>query len=173
MLRNLMSVLAVVSLFAVAGCGSTGGGSTTFFEDGSVTYSVTPINAVLTSTVGTYPTSADANTVTINPSNTPFTNSTRKSPYTVKNISVKYTKMDDANFVLTETLNSTTPMASGGAVAIPITIATYTIKDALLTKGFSSSTPWNFYVNASFTVSEDYSGKSYSYQVQLGTVQFK
>lgn len=173
MIRNIMSVLTVVLLFAISGCGSTGGGSTSYFEDGTVTYSVTPINSVLSSTVGTSPTSADSNIVTLTASNTPYLNASRKSPYTVTNITIIYTKIDDASFVLKE-FATTTPMPSGGTVSIPVTIATSTIKDALLARGFSSGISWNFYVTASFTVVEDFSNKSVSYNnIQLGTVQFK
>jgi hypothetical protein len=155
------------------GCGSGGGGGvTSYFEDGTVTYSVTPVNAVLTSTVGNIPTTADANTVTITPTNTAYAGITRKSPYTIKNIVIRYTKTDEKNFILQEQLNSTPSMVSGGTAAIPLAVATSTIKDSLLTKGFSSSSPWKFYVNAAFTVVEDYSGKSNSYDVQLGTIQF-
>jgi len=180
MTRISILLLLFVSLVAITGCGSgglgggVGGGSaSSLFEDGTINYTVSPVNAVLSSTVGNAPTSADANTVSISVQST-APNTQRKSPYTVKSITIKYTKMDDAKVVLTETLNTSPTLASGGSISIPVTIATSTIKDALLKRGFLSGNSWNFYVNASFTVLEDYSGKSSSYSdVALGTVQFK
>jgi hypothetical protein len=96
----------------------------------------------------------------------------KASPYTIKNIVITYTKADDSKLVLTDYATSS-PMSSGGSAAIPVIIATSTIKEVLLLKGFSTGASWNFYVNSTFTVVEDFTGNSSSYQVQLGSVQFK
>jgi hypothetical protein len=172
MIRKSMSVLALISLFFIAGCGSSGSGSTSLFTTGTVTYSVTPVNSSFSSTVGTSPTTADTTSVTLSISNTPYANVIKASPYTIKNIVITYTKADDSKLVLTDYATSS-PMSSGGSAAIPVIIATSTIKEVLLLKGFSTGASWNFYVNSTFTVVEDFTGNSSSYQVQLGSVQFK
>ena len=143
------------------------------FEDGTATHSEAPVNPGFTSVVGNKPTAADANTVSLTCSNTSYPTAIRKSPYTIKNIVVRYTKIDNANFVLSENINSQPTMLSGGSVVIPITIATAPVKDSLLDNGFVVGTSWNFYVNVSFTIYEDLSGKSNPFtNVPLGTVQF-
>ncbi|OGT97874.1 MAG: hypothetical protein A2079_06075 [Geobacteraceae bacterium GWC2_48_7] len=84
---------------------------------------------------------------------------------------MKYTKTNDSQVVLSEQINSSGSMISGGSISIPITIASSAIKNALL---LQSPATGNFYVNIAFTVEEDYSGKSSSYtNIPLGTVEFQ
>lgn len=174
MVRNLMCILAFVLLCAIAGCGAAdSGGSTALFEDGTVTYSVSPVVADFISTIAT-PVVADTNVCTVIPSNTVFAGNTRKSPYTIENFTVKYTKVNDSFFFESYPLNVQPQMLSNSS-ANPITviIATARIKEVLLARGFLSTEPWDFYVNASFTIREDYSNKTKDFQVRLGTVRFQ
>ncbi len=174
MIKSFFCVSAIVSFFVIAGCGSVVDGTTTVMNYGTVTLpSVTPLSANFNSTVGSIPTTADTNVVTLTISNTPYPNTTTTSGYTINNIVVSYTNNPNSKFVLSDPIISSTSMISGGSVAIPMTIATPQIKNLLLTNGFSSGTPWSFYVTVSFTVVEDIGGKSVSYQnVGLATVQF-
>lgn len=173
MIRNFMCVLALISLCAIAGCGAAdSGGSTALFEDGTVTYSVSPVVANFTSIIGSTPTS-DTNICIVTPTNTAFTSSIRKSPYTIENFTVRYTKTNDSYFFETYPLNIQPQMLSGGSVAIPVIIATASAKEKFLNRGFIDTEPWEFYVNASYTVREDYSNKTKDFQVRLGTVRFQ
>lgn len=172
MFRNLVTFFTLILMLVISGCGSNSGGSISLFTGGTVSYSAVPIST--SSTVGTTPTVADSNAASIALTATPYANAITAWPFTVKNIVIKYTKTNDSTFVMTEQLNSSYTIPNSGSVSIPVTIASSIIKDTLIARGFATGTPWNFYVNASFTVEEAFSGNSKSYaDIGLGTVQFQ
>ncbi|MFZ4855440.1 MAG: hypothetical protein ACOYL3_03505 [Desulfuromonadaceae bacterium] len=172
-----ISLLCVILSFGLYGCGEdvSSVGSTSVFETGTISYSTVitsnPIGATVTVAPNAEYTTADA-TATI--TSTAFPGTLTKSDFTIRNISVTYTKTGADSFVMRRYL-ATTPLISGGSVSIPVVLARADIKDELVdSHGFipGGISRWSFYANIDYDVIEDISGRSKHYSVQLGTINF-
>jgi len=175
-MKKLLFLCAVLSI-GLFGCGEdvSSGGSTSVFKTGTITYSTAitsnPIETTVTMPPNAASSSADA-TVTV--SSTVFPGILTTSDFTIRNISVTYSKSGADSFVMSRYLANTT-LKSGGSVSIPAILARADVKDELVDiRGFTpgGSARWSFYVNLNYDVIEDISGLSKHYSVQLGTINF-
>lgn len=170
MLKKLMMLLVIaIQIFLTASCGSVSGdGATSLFQTATVSF--TALSVASTSTVTPKPNKDDpaskaALTITV----VPYTG-IPASPFTVRSMQYTYTQTQGGTAVYTVT------DANAGLSFAPV-LASGDIMDKLVTQGFAPNTtsltaPWIFTVQATYTIVEDYSGKTRTYSVPLGSVRF-
>lgn len=167
--KRLMLLLAIsIQILLIASCGSiSDNGTTSLFETASVSFITTTVSS--SSTISAKPNTDDsASAATLTITVVPYPGfSGAISPFTVRSMQYVYTQTSGGSATFTvPDVNFTTNLSFK-----PI-LASGFVKDQLVDLGYTTGTPWTFSVQATYTVVEDYSGKTRNYSVPLGTVRF-
>lgn len=168
-MKKLLVMLLFVSV-GLLGCGSGNStGGTTFFQSGSYSKEISPVNSAVTSTILTDGTinTTDTNIITIKNKIEYFANALNKLPFSMNGLTIIYTKTTDPNYTIIDPQQTVISLPAD----VPYTIATASIKDKIILKGYTPGD--EFYVTANFTITEQ-GNKSEPYTgVYLAKVRFQ
>ena len=171
-LRFIKFFYGFVLTSIMCGCGGASiEGATALFETASVTYklaSYIDTQAIVSAKPNTDTTTTAALTIVA----TPYSNATRVSSFTVRNMAYTYTQISGGTNVFTVLGPDYNPSLSFAPV-----LASGIVKDKIVDLGFAPGTTaltqsWVFDVKATYTVIEDYSGKMKQYTVPIGKINF-